>query len=141
MLSLNKKTDYGLIALTCLAGRPEMLFSARRIAQTYGMRQPLVMNVLKMLSNGGLVSSVRGTNGGYRLARPAEQITLAQMVQALQGAPKLIACADNDNKSGFQCDLAQRCPVQSPVRKVHLKLLKFLDGISLAELVSDKTFL
>lgn len=137
MLSLNKKTDYGLIAMACLAAEPERVFSARQIAQTYGMRSPLLMNVLKKLTRSGLVSSVRGSNGGYRLARPAREISLAQMVLAMEGQPRLVACANEQGDSGFECDLAQSCPVQSPVRKVHLKLLDFLEEISLFDLVND----
>jgi len=139
MLALNKKTDYGLIALSCLAAQPEQVFSARRIANTYGMRPALLMNVLKTLSRDGLVSSVRGSQGGYRLGRPAEQITLAQMVRAMEGPPKLVACAGKSTFTDVECDLAQCCPVHSPVRKVHLKLLDFLEQISLADLVREQS--
>jgi len=137
MLALNKKTDYGLIALSCMAMYPERLVSARRIAQMYGMSRPLLMNVLKALCSEGLVLSFRGVNGGYRLARSAGEITLAQMVGAIQGAPRLVACVGSEGveyDSGFKCDLADVCPVQSPVRKVHLQLLSFLDGITLADI-------
>ena len=135
MLALNKKTDYGLIALSCLAVHPGQVVSARRIAETYGMRPPLLMNVLKALSRGGLIVSVRGSRGGYRLARPAKEINLAQLVRALQGPLRLVACANQELSNGAsECDLAESCPVQSPVRKVHLKMLDFLQGISLAEL-------
>ena len=136
MLAFNKKTDYGIIALTCLATEPQRVISARRIAGLYGMRLPILMNVLKKLGRGGLVRSVRGSRGGYRLARAAKQISLAQMVRALEGSPRLVACAKVSASSEFSCDLAERCPVQFPVRKVHQRLMAFLEDISLADLAA-----
>lgn len=141
MLALNKKTDYGLIALCCLAAQPDGVRSARSIAQTYGMSLSLLMNVLKDMQRDGLVDSVRGSRGGYQLARPARQISLAQLVQSLQGAPRLVAClSENSGKTdtGHFCDLASHCPVQSPVRKVHLKLQDLFNNISLADLIDEK---
>jgi len=137
MLALNKKTDYGLIAMLCMASKPDEVISAHRMAQMYGMSQPLLTNVLKTLTHGGLVSSVRGANGGYQLTRMAEQINLAQLVEALQGPLKLVACANQKSEEGFECDLAGVCPVQSPVRKVHLKFMDFLENISLADLLKN----
>jgi Rrf2 family protein len=142
MLALNKKTDYGLIALCCLAAQPDQVHSARSIAQTYGMSLSLLMNVLKDLQRDGLVDSIRGSRGGYRLARPAQQISLAQLIQALQGAPRLVACLSEDSEKSDAdhfCDLALRCPVQSPARKVHLKLQDLFNNISLADLIDEKS--
>ena len=133
MLALNKKTDYGLIALCCLGSRNEEVVSANTIAKTYGMRTGLLMNVLKDLNRSGLINSVRGSLGGYRLARPLDKISLAQLIDALQGPPRLVPCAGE--KAGDQpCDLAEQCPVSSPVRKVHLKLIDFFHNIKLADL-------
>ncbi|NQU76949.1 MAG: Rrf2 family transcriptional regulator, partial [Planctomycetes bacterium] len=75
MLSLTRKTDYALLALTHLAAEPAAVISAREMAEQYCLSQPLLMNVLKQLSASGLVSSVRGARGGYTLAKSAEQIT------------------------------------------------------------------
>ena len=136
MPTLNKKTDYGLIALSLMAAKPDQIISARTIGQTYGMRLPLLMNVLKTLTQHGLIKSVRGSNGGYQLIRPPQQITLGQLIQALQGQAKLVACAP-EQQLNDPCDLAQSCPVQSPVRKVHFKLLELLDNISLADIIEE----
>jgi len=138
MLNLNRKTDYGLIALSCMALQPDRLISARMIAQMHGMRLPLLMKVLKVLSGSGIITSVRGSQGGYRLSRPAEQITLALLVEVLEGAPKELGCTCVNSHQGFECDLARHCPVHSPARKVHLKLLDFLEGITLSDLIVDE---
>ncbi len=98
------------------------------------MRSGLLMNVLKDLNRSGLINSVRGSQGGYRLARPLENITLAQLIEALQGPPRLVPCA-GEKATNQPCDLAEHCPVSSPVRKVHLKLIDFFHNIKLAELL------
>jgi len=134
MLALNKKTDYGLIALCCMALRDDEVVSANTIARTYGMRSGLLMNVLKDLSRSGLINSVRGSQGGYRLARSLENITLAQLIDAVQGPPRLVPCA-GEKTSDQPCDLAEQCPISSPVRKVHLKLIDFFKNIKLADLL------
>lgn len=134
MLALNKKTDYGLIALCCLGSRTKEVVSANTIAKTYGMHSGLLMNVLKDLSRSGLINSVRGSQGGYRLARPLDKINLAQLIDAVQGPPRLVPCA-RENAIGSPCDLAEQCPVSSPVRKVHLKLIDFFQNINLADLL------
>ncbi|MBI9017019.1 MAG: Rrf2 family transcriptional regulator [Phycisphaerae bacterium] len=148
MLALSKKTDYGLIALCHLATAPEVLFSARKIAENYGMSGALLMNVLKSLTRNGLVESTRGVNGGYKLLRDPANITLAELVCAIEGPPKFVACAEIDRNvqkkdsfdqksQVFDCNLAQACPVKSPVRKVHRKMIDFLEGITIADLVND----
>ena len=137
MLALNKKTDYGLIALCCMASREDEVVSANTIARTYGMRSGLLMNVLKDLSRSGLINSVRGSHGGYRLARSLEKITLAQLIDAVQGPLRLVPCA-GEKTSDQPCDLAKQCPVSSPVRKVHLKLMDFFHNIKLADLLDVK---
>ena len=134
MLALNKKTDYGLIALCCMASCKKEVVSANTIAKTYGMRSGLLMNVLKDLSRSGLINSVRGSRGGYRLARSLDKISLAQLINAVQGPPRLVPCA-RENDVGSSCDLAEQCPVSSPVRKVHLKLIDFFQNIKLSDLL------
>ncbi len=141
MLALNRKTEYGLIALTYLADYKKNTASAKLIATTYGMSSPLLMNVLKTLTKAGLVNSTRGPSGGYSLAKNAETITLADIISALQGSLKLVACInkhdDDDTNSIQECKLAQLCPVQSPVRKIHIKLRDFLESITLSDLLTS----
>src|ERR1035437_1275386 len=88
MLSLTKKTGYGLIAMTHLAQlEAHEVASAREIADLFGVPASLLMNVLKELAAAGYVESVRGAKGGYRLARRPEEINLADLVSAMEGGP------------------------------------------------------
>ncbi len=135
MLSLTKKTGYGLIAMTHLARLPaEQVVSAREIADQFGVPLSLLMNVLKELASAGYVESVRGAKGGYRLARRPEDINLADLVTALEGPIRLSACV-TDEAGHHECTLQvmSRCPVADPVHRVQRKLNDFLKKLTLAE--------
>ena len=93
MLTFSRKTDYALIALTHMAQDQNGLCSAREIADYYGMPLPLLMNVLKQLAQAGLAQSARGPRGGYTLALQPEDISLNQVVRAVEGPIKLVHCA------------------------------------------------
>jgi Rrf2 family protein len=137
MLSLTKKTGYGLIAMTHLARLPgDRLASAREIAEMFGVPTALLMNILKELAGAGYVQSVRGAHGGYRLARDPEQISLAELVSTLEGPIRLAECLREDHKADEQmiCDLVDRCPIADPVHRVQRKLSDFLKNLTLADI-------
>src|ERR1700704_5531528 len=80
MLKLTKKADYGLIALKHLAvNSGGVSSSAKAIAECYGIPQPLLAKILQKLTKIGLLQSLPGTNGGYRLAREANKITALEV--------------------------------------------------------------
>ena len=137
MLALTKKTGYGIIALTYLAQRPEGLFSAREIAERFGVPMSLLMNVMKELSAAGYVESVRGAHGGYRLARSPEEINVADMVASLEGPIRLAECVldPTEEEDGHTCKLMATCPISDPVHRIHRKLRDFLKNVTLADIV------
>lgn len=139
MLSLTRKTDYGLIALSCLAETPEAVLSAREIAGRFGISLPLLMNVLKQLAAAGLVKSVRGSKGGYSLGKPSGQITLSELIHTLEGPVRLAPCighhTDAANREG--CELGNSCPIQSPLRRLHDRLQDFFSNVTLAEIAAE----
>jgi len=136
MLALTKKTGYGLIALTHLARQEdEGLCSAREIAEEYGVPLSLLMNVLKELAAKGLVESVRGARGGYRLSCDPREVTLAQLVETLEGPIRLAECVTGEvNQESAICRVMQKCPIADPVHRVQRKICDFLSGVSLAEI-------
>lgn len=143
MLSLTRKTDYALVAMSCLAERPEAVLSAREIAEDFGVPLPLLMNILKKLTASGLLYSVRGPRGGYGLARPAADITLAELIFALEGPFKLaqcVTCAQDDTSAGDDgvCRLEEHCPVQAPLQRVQDRLQDFLQRITLADIAGPE---
>ncbi len=136
MLSLTRKTDYALLALTVLAMRPAEVLSAREMAERFGLSSGLLMNVLKQLGAAGLVDSVRGAHGGYRLAAPPERITLADLIDTMEGPVRLAPCVGGNGEDPGDCDASSRCPIQGPLQRLHERLRAFFGDITLAELVA-----
>jgi len=139
MLAMTKKTGYGLIAMTHLAQLDgDTVSSAREISEQFGVPQSLLMNVLKELASAGYVESVRGARGGYRLALDPEQITLADLIVAVEGPIRLAECVAGHDAvpDGRPCRIVDRCPIADPVHRVHRRLSDFLKTVTLAEIVN-----
>jgi Rrf2 family protein len=136
MLKLTKKADYGLIALRHLAlaaHGPKGSAPAKDIAEAYGIPLPLLSKVLQKLARAGLLTSEQGTNGGYRLAREAGDISALEAIRTIDGPIILTQCFTEHTG----CDQSQLCPVREPLRKVHEGILGLLANITLADLSSD----
>ena len=141
MLALTKKTGYGLIAMTHLAQlAQDEVASAREVASKFGVPQSLLMNVMKQLCAAGYVESVRGAHGGYRLARSPEEVSLADLITAVEGPIRLAQCVAGRKDADDQpCQLVDRCPIADPVHRVQRKLSDFLKTVTLAEIVEPVT--
>ncbi len=141
MLSITKKSGYGLVAMTRLATLAnDEVISAREIAEHFDVPVSLLMNVLKELAAAGFVESVRGARGGYRLARPAEEITLRDLIVALEGPIRLAECVrgEQGNSADHRCRIIDRCPIADPVHRVNRKISDFLTEIRLTDLLGAK---
>jgi Rrf2 family protein len=138
MFALTKKSDYALIALSHMTRSGNPVCSAREVASLYNLSPALLMNVLKGLTRCGLVRSWRGAKGGYALAEDARDITLARVIEAVEGPVRVVRCKPRDQAaSGQNCELAATCPLRSPVRRVQGKLEEFLSKITLAEIAME----
>jgi len=137
LFALTRRTDYGIIALSHMAQRPTRVCTAREIAEQYHMPLSLLMNVLKSLCHAELVRSIRGAKGGYVLALSADQITLADIITAVEGPVRFVQCAGDGDTP---CELIAVCPVSRPVRKVHERLVDFLGQVSLAQIAHDNEY-
>lgn len=139
MLALTKRTEYGLIALCHLARSNGEVVSAREIAEPTRTRVALLMSVLKCLNQKGLLKSTRGANGGYALARPASEITLAALINAVEGPVRLVKCVPGPDADST-CELAVSCPVRRPMLRIHDHLESFLASITIADLSGDAAY-
>jgi Rrf2 family protein len=140
MLALTKKTDYALIALSYLAKRVEGVMSARELATASRVPLPILTNILKTLAHAGIVISERGSAGGYCLAKPAESISLHEMITAIEGPVHFVQCASTGPDAHRNpCDLESCCSIRQPAHRVHGRLKEFLETVTLAELVDDQT--
>ena len=131
MFRLNRLTDYAVVVMAQMAqGRDEMR-TAPRISQDTGVPQPTVAKLLNALARENLVSSQRGAAGGYALNRPAEEITVAEIIQALEGPIALTACVDG---SGDNCGSEPLCPMRGNWDKVNRAIHHALSGVTLADM-------
>ena len=134
---LTRKTDYALVALAGLARAGSAGRSARDLSEGLHLPLPVLRNVLKRLTLHGLLASSRGSTGGYRLARPPQQITLAHVVQAIEGPAQLVRCCPVPVGEELRCQLEDSCHIKGNVQRVHEGLLDFLDGVTLAQIADD----
>lgn len=133
MLKLTKKADYGLIALRHLASIPGATASAKDMADAYHLPVPLLAKVLQQLTRAGILQSVAGTNGGYRLARDASRISALEVVRAIDGPVILTHCFTEHGT----CDQSESCTVREPLRRVHEAILELLNKFTITDLAES----
>ena len=136
MLRLSKLTDYAVVVLIRLAeseraGAADGVQTSPGIAAATGVPEPTVAKVLKALSAGGLVASLRGARGGYRLARPLCGIRISDVIAAVDGPIALTACVDG---GAGGCDVESLCAVKGRWDLVNDAIRGALDQITLAEM-------
>ena len=138
MLQLTKRTEYGLIALLHLAAREGEVVSVREIGEHYPIPKRLLAEAVKELTRAGLLASQRGASGGYWLARPAEEITLGQVVSALEGAPSLTSCHDLALAStDGSCEVQPTCPIRSPLQRLRQGIWGLMQNTTLRALIES----
>jgi len=134
MLRLSKKADYALMALKHLATRTDLeSASAREIAEAYDIPVELMAKVLQRLARRGLLSSHQGTRGGYRLSRPVGKISVADIIQAIDGPLTVTACSTEAEN----CGQYSKCSVRDPLWKIKDRIVAALATCSLEEISAD----
>ena len=133
MLRLSKKADYALIAMKHLALHGDGSSSAREIAGLYDIPIELLAKILQRLVRRGLLASQQGTRGGYQLARAPLQISVADVIQAIDGPVTVTACSTDEGT----CDQFAKCNVRDPLWRVRERILSALGECTIAELAAD----
>lgn len=134
MLRLSKKADYALMAMKHLAVRTDAASaSAREIAEQYDIPVELMAKVLQQLARRGLLTSHQGTRGGYQLSKPTTAISVADIIQAIDGPLTMTSCSTEDE----QCEQFTKCNVRDPLWRIKDRILAALATCSLAEIASD----
>lgn len=131
MLRISKLTDYGTVVLAHLAGDPDTVCSASDVAEATGIAVPTVSKLLKSLARADLVTSTRGANGGYRLARDPAAISAAAVIDALEGPVSITECSATDS----HCDYEDVCNVGSAWQRINIAIRRALDEVSLIDLL------
>jgi Rrf2 family protein len=135
MLRLSKKADYALMAMKHLAIRPDAASaSAREIAQEYDIPIELMAKVLQGLARRGLLTSHQGTRGGYRLARSPGAISVADIIQAIDGPLTVTACSTEAEN----CGQYSKCSVRDPLWRIKDRIVSALSTCSLQEIATEQ---
>lgn len=130
MLRVTKLADYGIVMLTFFATDQESTCTARDIANSARLPLPVVSKVLKLLSKAGLLTSQRGIKGGYALAHPPQQITVASIIRAVEGPIAVTECSEKNH----DCDLVRGCPVRTNWHLINRAIHSALEQITLDQM-------
>jgi len=130
MLRISRLTDYATVVLATLAEQPDRVQTATALAEHTRIAAPTVSKLLKQLQRANLVTSTRGLHGGYQLARPAAQITAADILDALEGPVALTDCAAGHG----HCGIEQTCQVGRVWQRLNQAIRHSLNEVSLAQL-------
>lgn len=134
MFTFTKKTDYALLALSYLAreGGPRLV-GPREIAAHFEIPGELLAKVMQTLARAGLVASVPGPTGGYRLARPALEICIGDVLEAVDGPLAIAQCWEESGAGG--CAQAQRCHLRGPLARIQEDIARLLRATTLADVL------
>ena len=131
MLRVSKLTDYGSVILSYMASHPKQTMSATSLAKSVSLPLATVRKLLKMLVNGGLLCSSLGKQGGYQLARSAASISLAEIINVLEGPIALTECSAGKGK----CAIEDHCEIRQNWRSVNRIIQQNLAQVSLQEML------
>ncbi len=132
MIRITKLTDYGIVLLSRIArDSHEPMRTVRDLAEETHVPIPTVSKILKQLAHQRLLISHLGVKGGYSLARRPEEITMADIIGALDGP---IAITDCSGHAPGKCELERLCAVRSNWQQINLAIRETLEGITLADM-------
>lgn len=132
MLRISKLADYATVLLVSMANQPQALLSSHCLAERARLEQTTVAKLLKLLAQAGVVSSVRGASGGYRLTRPPEQISIAEVLNAVDGPIGLTECSVHQGLCGHE----HFCGTRANWRKLHSAIDSALRNVTLADMTA-----
>jgi FeS assembly SUF system regulator len=137
MIILSKLADYGVIvAAHMAAGAAERQMTAAALADEAKLPRATVAKVLKALAHAGIVAGARGAAGGYRLARPATAISVAEVVAAIDGAIGVTQCTSHVP----DCERSTYCPTRPHWQRINQAVGTALGAITLADMVPFSSF-
>jgi FeS assembly SUF system regulator len=130
MLKMGKLTDYATVIMTYLAQNPSRVHSATELADVVGITPQTALKVLKILAKEGLLQSQRGTKGGYQLSLLPEDISMADILEAMEGPIGLTECGAVPGA----CERESRCSVRTNWQRISQAISEALEKVSLAEM-------
>lgn len=131
MIRITKQTDYAILLLTYVAAQaPDQVHTSRSLAEWSRLSLPMVSKILKPLSRAGIMVSTRGVNGGYTLARPADRITVGQIIRAIEGPIGMTHCITEPGS----CEQETFCPVKVNWARISQAVRDAVEDVPLSEM-------
>lgn len=128
MLMLSKRVEYALMAILHMANMSTGEWTnAKRIAERYAIPSELLGKVLQALARAGLVASMPGVHGGYRLNHSLDRVNLGAVIEAVEGPVHLADCQENPER----CGQYHACNIKEPIQHIHAQLVHYIHNISL----------
>ena len=131
MLRIGKLTDYAMLIMSYMAKEPHSLISASALAEALHLSPPTVSKILKMLADASMVTSTRGTDGGYLLAKPAAEITVADVIAAMEGDLAMTECCE----SVGLCMIDSMCALRENWRKINGMVHAMLSKVTILDMM------
>lgn len=132
MIKLSRMADYGVVLMTELSRAPGETRTAPELAAATNLPVPTASKVLKLLAQDGLIESHRGIKGGYAMGRTPDEISMADIIRALDGPIALTDCVGED---GSLCEIEALCPTRTNWQRINDVVIDALGGVSLAEMM------
>lgn len=133
MLRISKLADYATLIMSALAKEADKLTSASVLARQLGLSLPVVSKILKMLGQAELLTSTRGVEGGYRLARPAAEISVAEIVSAIEGKFSVTECC----RESSGCAITETCTTKSNWQSINQVIYSTLAKLTLKDMMGN----
>jgi FeS assembly SUF system regulator len=130
MFRITRLTDYGVLLLTQLALDEDRRLNAAELAKQAGVPLPTVSKILQVLLREGMLESIRGTNGGYRLSRSPSNISVRDIIAALEGPIAITEC----NLDSASCEQHEHCSTRINWQRINEAMRHALADISLADM-------
>lgn len=131
MIRLSRMADYGVVVMTYMTMRRHETQTTHQVAVSTGLPEATVGKLLKVFARDGLLDSHRGVHGGYQLTRRPEDVTVADIVTAVEGPIALTLCVDDHPGN---CDVESLCPMRGGWNRINAALRDALESVSLAEM-------
>jgi len=133
MLRITKEADYGIMLLVYMAGRPRgEIHTARQAAEWCGLPLPMVSKILRGLAREKILNSHRGVSGGYSLNRAPAEMSVAEVIRALEGPISMVQCGNDPGG----CDQEAVCPTRINWARISVEVEKALERVPISEMVS-----
>lgn len=137
MFNVTRKVEYALIGISHIAAQPAgTIVTVREVAEYYNLPPKLLAKIFHELKSARLLRSHQGKNGGYSLAHLPTDVSLAQVVDVIEGQSDIVICSDRE---GYHCPQMEHCNIQHPMEHLNARLRGFLESVSLHDFVAGKS--